>query len=498
MIAIKDNTLLDMIKKYNEDGTNQTLSEHISSQNSSSQSESNQTDENKLNEPVVDEEYFHCKLRRLLDVPKNYSFSKTEINLSNFITDLDTVLMHNVEKNKNLSQKVAKEIKEEISEKLNGENKIELDSFYLVVPGSKLQNFFGNMKKYIFTLDEKEISPNESYTVLVESTHFLRNTIKKKADQLRKYYLFFSLIDRYSNDYKEYFENFNDLFFGKYFFKSIKEIKDKEGKFSEYKINVVLPRKYIILIATDNSLRSFKETTNKIKNCNKAFPINDSIKKCFRNMNNLDKKKYFNDVDEVPPVQKNFGSSDVFNFLIRQINKENNWNVKIIYFDLYYDLIVPKCDIVDGLQEIDNNLKKLIEDNEGLKTTVSSLKGDKDELAKTVSSLKGDNDELAKTVSSLKGDNNELAKTVSSLKGDKDELIKTVSSLKGYKDELAQEVNNLKENNDMLTRKVNVMLDFFKKKFQQFQPDLVLELEQEIEGVEKTKEISDKKEEDDK
>ena len=448
MIAKKDNTLLEQIKRYNEDEIKQTLSEHTSSQNSSSQNESSQINDNKLNEPVIDEEYFHCKLRRLLGVSKKYSFSKTEINLVDFIKDLQFVLMHNVEKNKNLSQKVAEKITEEISTKLNGENKIELDSFYLLVLGSKLLDFFGNMKNYIFTLDEKEISPNESYSVLVESTHFLKNTIKKKADQLRKYYLFFSLMDKYTSDYKEYFLNFKDLFISKYFCKSIKDIKP--DVFSECKINVAFPRKYIVLIATDNSLKSFKETTNRISNCNKAFPLNDSIKKCFININDLDKKKYFDDVNGEPSIKKKVGSCDIFNFLIRQINKDNNWNVKVIYFDLYYDLIVPKCDIVDGLQKIDDDLKKLQEDNEGLIKTVSSLKGDKDVLAKTVSSLEGD------------------------------------------KNELAQKVNNLKENNDMLTRKVNMMLKFFEENLE---PDLVLKLKQKIESAEKTKEILDKKEE---
>ena len=54
-------------------------------------------------------------------------------------------------------------------------------------------------------------------------------------------------------------------------------------------------------------------------------------------------------------------------YLISQINKEKNWIVKVIYFDLYLDLIVPKDDIAKELKGIKEQFNQFNEEISALK-----------------------------------------------------------------------------------------------------------------------------------
>ena len=121
-----------------------------------------------------------------------------------FLIDLESYLTEETKKNKELDENVAKQIFDEFKEKLENEPKIEIDSFFFNVKGKKVKDFFLNMKQYSFPANETAININEEYTILVESTHCLKNTLKKKTEQLAKYYLFFSLFNQYLVEYEKY------------------------------------------------------------------------------------------------------------------------------------------------------------------------------------------------------------------------------------------------------------------------------------------------------
>ena len=59
-----------------------------------------------------------------------------------------------------------------------------------------------------------------------------------------------------------------------------------------------------------------------------------------------------------------------FNFILNEINKKKNWFAKIIFFDKYFDLVSPKCEIEQKLTNIDKNIK----------SDISNLKKSLDDL----------------------------------------------------------------------------------------------------------------------
>ena len=76
-------------------------------------------------------------------------------------------------------------------------SQIELDSFFVNVPGKNIKEFLNNMKSYSFPIDVNKIKENTKYMVLIESTHSIKSVLQKKANQMRKYYLFFNLFNKF-------------------------------------------------------------------------------------------------------------------------------------------------------------------------------------------------------------------------------------------------------------------------------------------------------------
>ncbi len=128
-----------------------------------------------------------------------------------------------------------------------------------------------------------------------------------------------------------------------------------------------------------------------------------------------------------------------FNFLLKEINQKDNWIVKVIYFDLYFDLVVPKCVIAEGLEK----------------------------FGKEIGVLKNKNNLLAETVTDLNNKNNLLAETVTDLNNKNNSLENTVSKLN--------------KKNDILSQKMDAILDFFERKFGK---NLLSELDQNLKELE--------------
>lgn len=97
------------------------------------------------------------------------------IDFKSFLEDVKCYLDWLV-KEKGISEKEASELISVTSIKLQDLNKLELDSFFIGIPGIIVKEFLNNMKEFSFgTIDESKILDKEEYTILVESTHSIRS-----------------------------------------------------------------------------------------------------------------------------------------------------------------------------------------------------------------------------------------------------------------------------------------------------------------------------------
>ena len=365
-------TLLGKISTYQE---NQFLSS--SSNNSESQNS------NKIKGSTIDEKYFHLKLKKLLCLPTESSFSNVNISLNVFFKDVERFLNWVISK-KGITEENASEIMGGIQKDLKGVGKIEFDSFFVNVPGKAIEDFFNNMKQYSFpNCEDKSILRNEKYVVLVESTHCLRSVLPKKEEQLRRYHLFLSVIDKYFKRDDIYLREFHNFFFQKYFLNPNFDLDKVIPKLEKENIFFPISNNYVIIVATDHSFKLFEETIQKIDNTQSSKIIKKSSQKYVSNLIENEKKNYGNEntINEeikllnknekrkANPIQENY---EHFSFILNEINKNENWYAKIMFFDMYYDLITPKCVIEQSLNNINNNTISLKGDVSILQETVRS------------------------------------------------------------------------------------------------------------------------------
>ena len=365
-------TLLGKISTYQE---NQFLSS--SSNNSESQNS------NKIKGSTIDEKYFHLKLKKLLCLPTESSFSNVNISLNVFFKDVERFLNWVISK-KGINEENASEIMGGIQKDLKGVGKIEFDSFFVNVPGKAIEDFFNNMKQYSFpNCEDKSILRNEKYVVLVESTHCLRSVLPKKEEQLRRYHLFLSVIDKYFKRDDIYLREFHNFFFQKYFLNSNFDLDKVIPKLEKENIFFPISNNYVIIVATDHSFKLFEETIQKIDNTQSSKIIKKSSQKYVSNLIENEKKNYGNEntINEeikllnknekrkANPIQENY---EHFSSILNEINKNENWYAKIMFFDMYYDLITPKCVIEQSLNNINNNTISLKGDVSILQETVRS------------------------------------------------------------------------------------------------------------------------------
>ena len=365
-------TLLGKISTYQE---NQFLSS--SSNNSESQNS------NKIKGSTIDEKYFHLKLKKLLCLPTESSFSNVNISLNVFFKDVERFLNWVISK-KGITEENASEIMGGIQKDLKGVGKIEFDSFFVNVPGKAIEDFFNNMKQYSFpNCEDKSILRNEKYVVLVESTHCLRSVLPKKEEQLRRYHLFLSVIDKYFKRDDIYLREFHNFFFQKYFLNPNFDLDKVIPKLEKENIFFPISNNYVIIVATDHSFKLFEETIQKIDNTQSSKIIKKSSQKYVSNLIENEKKNYGNEntINEeikllnknekrkANPIQENY---EHFSSILNEINKNENWYAKIMFFDMYYDLITPKCVIEQSLNNINNNTISLKGDVSILQETVRS------------------------------------------------------------------------------------------------------------------------------
>ena len=427
--------------------------QHPSTSSSSQLSSNSDTKDDPvtINQGDINEKYFFHKLKHLLKVPEDSSFQNVHILMSDFIKNIKLfihqVIKNNIELKENESSKIVKMLES----RLQIENKIEINSFFMNVPGYNLNTFLQSLKQYSFPLTNCSISEKKTYTILVESTHSLKSTIIKKTNQIRKYYSFFNSLDEIIQQNPKYFENFHEFLIEKYFRKSIVEA-DKYIP----KANFSFSKNYVILIATDHSFKFFGETIDKIKKSKPLEKYNEPLKRTFPELAEKEKKMY---KDEINNDDKNYlfkkkESFEIINFLIDQINMKVNWIVKIVYFDIYFDMIVPKCVIENGINILQSSVENLQNQNNVLKENIEGLQNQNNVLKDSIKNLEKKNNVLKDSIKNLEKKNNMLNENIESLQNQNKNLSNKFDNmillftklLPGINiSELIKEINNPKK-----------------------------------------------------
>ena len=366
---------------------------------SNSSASSNQTESQnskKMTLSTVDEDYFHVKLRRLFKSPVENSFRNVEIKLINFFDDVKIFLGWVVEQ-KGIDKKKSNDMIKKIEARLKALDKIELDYFFINVPGENIYQFFDNMKSYSYpyTEEKKENFADKSFTIIIESTHSLRSAISKKPSQIHKYHLFFTMLNEYFKKDDKYLGKFHELFFQKYFRKvpsAFNKIELKNEKYFPFSDN------FIVMVASDSSFKVFKEATDKIFNSNKPLYLSKNVKKYpkiyekgEKNYQNEDDNEIIINLSDSKQIEENY---NYFKYIINEVNNDNNWICKIIYFDLYVSLIVPKCEIKEGLTSINESIRALENNISQLNESNSVLEKKNNLLEESVNKLQNQNNKI--------------------------------------------------------------------------------------------------------
>ena len=364
--------LLEKLSLYEGLSNSNVSSNHTESENSK-----------KMTLSTVDEDYFHIKLRRLFKSPVENSFRNVEIKLINFFEDVKIFLGWVVEQ-KGIDKKKSNDMIKKIEARLKALDKIELDSFFINVPGENIYQFFDNMKSYSYpyTEEKKENFADKSFTIIIESTHSLRSAISKKPSQIHKYHLFFTMLNEYFKKDDKYLGKFHELFFQKY-------LKNKN--------NFPFSDNFIVIVASDHSFKVFKETREKIFSSNKPNYLSKNGKypkiyeKGEKNYQDEDDKNETIKLSDSQQIKENY---NYFKYIINEVNNDNNWICKIIYFDLYVSLIVPKCEIKEGLTSINESIRALENNISQLNESNSVLEKKNNLLEESVNKLQNQNNKI--------------------------------------------------------------------------------------------------------
>ena len=361
------------------------------------------------------EKYFSQKLKYLMKAEICYPIYIDTSNIKNLLASR---LYYKVKKDPELKIDIADKIMKQVDNVLKNEKPIQIDSFIPLVDGKKINDFLNVIKDYSFPV-LNNIDENNKYTIIVESTFSLKSQNGKKVDQLRRYFLIFSLIHKLYLKYPRYLDLFYKYFIRKYFLREkIKKdnIEDIEEEYN-YKLDLSPYGNYLFIIATNKTFKSFKEVEYSIK----TFAFEDdgpdeSFKKCFeethknkiKNKNKvikgkkesnpnfdilniscdikqkekIEKKKYINDFDysaNLNKISRNkylVNSYKSFNYLFQKINDEKNFKVMMIYLDTYLNLTTPKCFLLQKLDGIIDGIEAQSKKQKDLEYEINELKKD--------------------------------------------------------------------------------------------------------------------------
>ena len=336
------------------------------------------------------EKYFNEKLKYLLKSKNAFS---TTIEITKIQEEMILSINYALLYNPSLDEKIAKKIIKRITECFKKETSLQIDTLLPFVDGKNLKIFFDSIKNYSFPPANK-IEINKKYTVIVESTFSLSSQIVKKSNQLRKSFLLFSFIHKLYLDYPNYIKRFYEYFVQKYILRKNvdKKMLENEEEEENKKFDLSPFGNYVFIIASNKILKSFRETEYLEENLyfqeeNKDCP-DAHLTKCFKNedeskneniikndiiaintakdnligKNNIKESSNTND-EKIKKVTKDpilLKSYKELNYLITNINKENNCIVKVIYLDAYLNMAAPKCELVKEMTKLSKKLDIII------------------------------------------------------------------------------------------------------------------------------------------
>ena len=156
-----------------------------------------------------------------------------------------------------------------------------------------------------------------------------------------------------------------------------------------------------------------------LKEIEKEIGIGTDILKCFRFPYDPkkeivnDKKKFSNEKDENEHESSNpkkkkekellDNSYRQFEYLIEKVNEEGNLKVKLIYLNLYLNVIAPKSEIIKQIDDLKNiiliNEEKITQTNNKLTRTNNELTRTNNELNNKLTQT---NDEMLKMKNTIK------------------------------------------------------------------------------------------------
>ena len=223
------------------------------------------------------EKYFNEKLKFLLSAKNSYP--KTTIEISKVLDGIILNMNYSVLKGKKLDTNKMNEIIRQINEIFEGETKIEIDSLFPFINGKQINKFFKRIDEFSYP-KELKVDEDKDYTIIVGSTFSLKSQIIKKAEQLRKAFMLFSLLHNFYQIYPEYLEGYYKLF-----------IKNNFHTNESDAIDLSSCGNYIFLIVTNKEFKSFKEQEDfTINLCYDQNNIDKSLEKVMK-INNINKKQ---------------------------------------------------------------------------------------------------------------------------------------------------------------------------------------------------------------
>ena len=154
---------------------------------------------------------------------------------------------------------------------------------------------------------------------------------------------------------------------------------------------------FIVIVASDHSFKVFKETREKIFSSNKPNYLSKNGKypkiyeKGEKNYQDEDDKNETIKLSDSQQIKENY---NYFKYIINEVNNDNNWICKIIYFDLYVSLIVPKCEIKEGLTSINESIRALENNISQLNESNSVLEKKNNLLEESVNKLQNQNNKI--------------------------------------------------------------------------------------------------------
>ena len=326
------------------------------------------------------ERYFDLKLKSQFEAKNSYFNRKIPISV--LLEEFRSYIYAKIFNCESLQKKTAQKILAGITKYFENEPDIEIDSFYPFISGEKIKQFFESTNNCSYP-EKVIVNPNLKYTVIVESTYCLKRNVIQKSEQVRKNFLLFSVFSKYYREYREYIEDFYEYFIKKYIFLD-KNLKTKPASDYQKDKNFDLSdfENYIILVASNSRIKMFHEVSESIKK-SKPFEIGGvefNLEKCFKFPLYLDsktpiieQKKFKEDKEETNNIYESLGTEQVqkdknksdakltysykkLSYLIDNINSENNFKVKLIYLDLYLNVLTPKCEIKQTLENLNKNL----------------------------------------------------------------------------------------------------------------------------------------------